>query len=485
MSLRSWRPVLGLAIILCASELILRAGSAWNLSRPDDPPWISFLGVKRLFPAKPPAPAGTRRVICVGGSTTAGYPFPRAGFPEWMQRELDRCGKAGAFEVSNHGLPGYGTLRVPFVLREALGEKPWAVVFYSGHNEVGERMVLQALPASSRGPASLFLRTAVATQLIRALSGPLASARGLAGPFGLPERIGEPHPRSTQADFEQRLRKMTRDAKTAGALPIICVTPTNLHFRPLTDTAALLSRAGEAARREDWVGRYRKAIFLRARGRPAAALDLLAKLPEQARVPGVLWLMGMCSEDLGKWAQAARLLRLANTVGPVATDAIRRAQRRIAREEGAVLVDLEEAFSAGAPAGLPDGKYFVDSHHLSLLGYRFAARRIIAALAARGLTAKTCPLAWNDRRPDRMLSELGLKPSYEAVPAGLLANEYALYGAGSNDPWFQEQAVALLAKGLRADAFSARARLRLDSPPVREVLSRASAMIREVEVRGN
>lgn len=65
------------------------------------------------------------------------------------------------------------------------------------------------------------------------------------------------------------------------------------------------------------------------------------------------------------------------------------------------------------------------------------------------------------------------------MPAGLLANEYALYEAGSGDPWFQEQAAALLAKGLRADASRARARLRLDYPPVQEVLSRASAMVRK------
>lgn len=477
--------MLVLAALLCAAELVLRAGSAWSLSSPADPPWISFLGVKRLFPEASRAPSGTRRVICVGGSTTAGYPFPHAGFPEWMQRELGRCGAGNSFEVLNRGLPGYGTLRESFVLREALAEKPWAVVFYSGHNEVGERMVLQASRVSPRWLASLFLNTAVGTAAIRALRGPLSSARGLSGPFGLPGSIPEPDPRGIQEDFERRLRKMVRDSKIAGALPIVCVTPVNLHFRPITDTAALLSRAGEGSgASRQWTARYRRAVSLRARGRPAEALGLLAKLPEPARVSGVLWLMGMCSEDLGRWTQAARWLRRADSVGEVATDAMRQAQRRVAREEGAVLVDLEEAFSAGTPAGLPDEKYFVDSHHLSLIGYRFAARRIVAALASRELAAKTCPLAWDERRPERMLAELGLKPDYEAVPAGLLANEYALYGA-SGDPWFQEQAVALLAKGLRADSPGARARLRLDSPPVRQVLARAFAALREAKVRGD
>lgn len=437
---------------LAGVELWLRRDAGWRAASPQDPVWVSFLGVKRVFPA-PAAPdePGVKRILCVGGSTTAGYPFPRAGYPEWLQLELTRCGAPG-LRVLNRGVGSYGTLREPIVLGQELeARRPAIVVLNSGQNDFQESMLYRGIPSLLRGGlARLAAGTALGTRLLRSL--PRARYQGpWQGPWGLPARLARPESDEVEAAFETRLRDMARRARAGGALPVICVTPVDLLFPPGDSEVVAFSRLPvphETSRA--WYETFKRARDLRRRGRPLEALRLLDALPPEARNPHLVWLTGACAHDAGDFARAKALLReTANRF--LASDRMRGAQRRVASEEGAVLVDLEAAFSAGRPDGLPDPRYFSDGHHLSALGYRVQAREILRSLAARGEAPSACPARW-DGRPDRMLQrDLGLDPSYDAIAFALLANAFVLYNMGSDNPWFTERAVTMLEAAIKAD----------------------------------
>jgi lysophospholipase L1-like esterase len=443
---------LAAAALLGAELWARRSDAGWRAASPLDPVWVSFLGVKRVFPppATPDEP-GVKRILCVGGSTTAGYPFPRAGYPEWLQLELTRCGAPG-LRVLNRGVGSYGTLREPIVLAQELeARRPSIVVLNSGQNDYQELMLYRGIPYLLRGwPARLAASTALGTRLLRSL--PRGEYHGpWQGPWGLPARLGKPHAAEVEQAFETRLRDMARAARAHGALPVICVTPVDLLFPPGDSEIVAFNRLPvphETSR--VWYRTFTRARELRAHGSPLQALKLLATLPPEARNPHLVWLTGACAHDAGDFARARTLLReSANRF--LASERMREAQRRVASEEDAVLVDLEAAFAAGRPDGLPDPKYFSDGHHLSALGYRVQAREILRALAARGQAPSSCPARW-DGRPDRMLQrDLGLDPSYDAVAYALLANAFVLYNMGSDNPWFTERAVEMLEAAIKAD----------------------------------
>lgn len=86
------------------------------------------------FPAR--KRAGTFRVICVGDSTTAGWPYnPSGAYPRWLAATVADARPDARVEVVNAGFHGFDSRRSLAVLREALRYEPDAVVFRAGYND--------------------------------------------------------------------------------------------------------------------------------------------------------------------------------------------------------------------------------------------------------------------------------------------------------------------------------------------------------------
>src|SRR5581483_7334711 len=116
--------------LLAGGEMVCRRfNKSWDQLAPNDPYWVSFFGDKRAFARLPkPTNSDSLRIFCVGGSVTAGFPFPHAGYPEWMQEELRACGLSGEIQIVNRGMGSWGSLREEFLVRQSLEETPWAVI---------------------------------------------------------------------------------------------------------------------------------------------------------------------------------------------------------------------------------------------------------------------------------------------------------------------------------------------------------------------
>lgn len=87
-----------------------------------------------------PKPTGTKRVFCVGGSTTFGRPFADStSYAGWLREFLNVVDPSVNWEVINAGGVSYASYRVARVMEELADYEPDLFIVLSAHNEFLER----------------------------------------------------------------------------------------------------------------------------------------------------------------------------------------------------------------------------------------------------------------------------------------------------------------------------------------------------------
>ncbi len=105
--------------------------------------------------------AGTKRIFCLGGSTTYGHPYwDETSFSGWMRRYLPEVDASQSWEVINAGGISYASYRVAALMEELVNYEPDIFVVYSAHNEFLER----------RTYANMFEQSSLTLQLAASLS---------------------------------------------------------------------------------------------------------------------------------------------------------------------------------------------------------------------------------------------------------------------------------------------------------------------------
>lgn len=159
---RTWKKVVfALVVTGCfflALELVLALAGITPLIKQQDP-FSGFTGAMPLFveDSREPArrttatnklayfnsqsfsetkAAGTRRVFCLGGSTTYGRPYnDTTSFAGWLRELLPLADPAHRWEVINAGGISYASYRVAAVTEQLLEMDPDLLIIYTGHNE--------------------------------------------------------------------------------------------------------------------------------------------------------------------------------------------------------------------------------------------------------------------------------------------------------------------------------------------------------------
>lgn len=91
-------------------------------------------------------PPGTRRVFCLGGSTTYGRPYrDPTSFAGWLREFLAEVDPEISWEVINAGGVSYASYRVARIAEEIVHYEPDLVIIYTGHNEFLERRTYESL----------------------------------------------------------------------------------------------------------------------------------------------------------------------------------------------------------------------------------------------------------------------------------------------------------------------------------------------------
>jgi tetratricopeptide (TPR) repeat protein len=88
----------------------------------------------------------TKRIFCMGGSTTYGHPYwDSTSFPGWMREFLPVVDPSQKWEVINAGGISYASYRVAALMEELSQYEPDLFVVYSVHNEFLERRTYQSM----------------------------------------------------------------------------------------------------------------------------------------------------------------------------------------------------------------------------------------------------------------------------------------------------------------------------------------------------
>lgn len=187
-------------------------------------------------------PDGTRRVFCVGGSTTYGRPYWDAtSYSGWLREFLPLVDDSCDWEVINVGGVSYASYRVAAVMEELARYEPDLFIVYSVHNEFLERRTYAGMFEQSSTQlrlSAMLSRTRTWALLDRVIKQPTTVEPRSASEMP-PEEVDEilnhtvgpsDYHRDDQwradvlAHYEMNLRRMVKIAREAGS-QIVFITP--------------------------------------------------------------------------------------------------------------------------------------------------------------------------------------------------------------------------------------------------------------------
>ncbi|WP_161602507.1 tetratricopeptide repeat protein [Tautonia marina] len=353
-------------------------------------------------------PAGSYRIVCLGGSTTYGRPFfDHTAFPGWLRAFLPAADPSRDWEVINAGAISYASYRVRGLMEELSRFEPDLFVVYMGHNEFLERRTyadVLATPGWLRGAGGLIHQTRTATVIQQGLD-----RVGLLGPpdpthraAGLQDEVTripinavgpEAYTRDPAfhaevlAHFEATLQAMVDLAESRGAGLILVTTPSNLRdFAPIKSE----HRAGLGPEQlRDWQTHFDAGTAALAAGDSEAAREAFARAEAiDDQHAELLYRSGQALDALGQTEAARdRFLRAReeDICSLRALSATNEAIRRVAAARGVPLVDAEALLTARSPDQIPGEEAFFDHVHLKVEPHRRLALDLLEAMATAGV----------------------------------------------------------------------------------------------------
>ncbi|MEZ4291778.1 MAG: tetratricopeptide repeat protein [Myxococcota bacterium] len=400
-------PYVGFAgeIPLFEDELDAETGVLWRRTAPNK---LSF-NDQRFLADKP---EGSRRVFCLGGSTTYGRPYDDAtSFCRWLRESLAIVAPDTTWEVVNAGGISYASYRVTALMRQLVREEPDLFVVYTGHNEfleertyagMRDRSALRRhveLAASHSRVYGLLDTTARRFRWpergARASSGTRAGPARRRGPhaLGVERRPSTPtiattRPIRRRGAFPAQFDRMVDIARNAEAelvlsfrgQPLDC-SPFKSEPDPELDEATARSLRTRLSAAEQAL--HRGALA-------SARAGFEAVLERDPRHAHARYGLGRVLRALGEpdAAHEAFVAARDQDVCPLrALTEVAAIVRETGREQGVPTVDfpavLREASGAGTPHA-PGAEWFLDHVHPTIDGHRLLARHLMRAVHALG-----------------------------------------------------------------------------------------------------
>jgi tetratricopeptide (TPR) repeat protein len=387
-------------------------------------------------------PSGGLRIFTLGGSSSYGFPWSApVAFTAVLGDVLSASHPDRSIEAINASGVSYAMHRLNIVADELFHYEPDIFIIYSGHNEFIEPEFFNAL--KRRGATRNRFEYALAnTHVYSAMQALLGEAveTPRRRQSGFDERVRRADSATYSAaakkavieEYQWRLQRLVRRAQQRGIRVVICTVPSNLRdWRPEQSVAdSTLDPAG----RQRWEralhsGRQR----LEAGDFEAALDDFGVALESSAQHALTHYLMGQSHEGLGHWAQAGEAYRRARDkdASPSrALSASNEAVRQVAREEGALLVDIDELFATQSPHGLVGFNLIEDYVHPTLAGHREIAWHLWEALEQSGWVDEAITV---QRQQFDILVDRRGTPNNQANPSWLYNQGIVLAVQGRDD----------------------------------------------------
>ncbi|HUG66761.1 MAG TPA: hypothetical protein VMM76_03350 [Pirellulaceae bacterium] len=362
-----------------------------------------------------PKPASVYRIVVVGGSTVAGFPYPfELALPKHLEVILEQQLPEMKFEVLNAGITSINSFSEVDIVRQAVTCGPDLIVVHSGHNEFygpGGSASTSSNLTPALYPAMQTLRRQRSFQLALSLV-PRPSESHLIAT--LPADIAIPLDgavfNSTRARYQANLQKIVDLAKRAKIPIVLSNVPSNLRdLSPLQTNSSQAGTEGEAEAEN-------QALLLKEAMRDVSykKYDLaLQTLTEARRVdpthPLLAYRQAQCFELLERRAEAAEGYALAADLDGCrfrAPSSFASIVREVAEREpaGVYFCDVAGQFKNVSRFPAPGSDLFLEHVHYNLNGHWQAARFL-----AECIVEKVLGSAWdverfpNDQRRDKLL----------------------------------------------------------------------------------
>ena len=339
---------------------------------------------------------GTVRIFCLGGSTTAGFPFEiNANFPFQLQHRLKKAFPNNVIEIVNLGISAVNSFTVLDLLPEILEKQPDGLIIYMGHNEFYGAFGVGS--TQSVGSNRTLILTYLAFkkwrifQLLENVIGqfsnrqkPGETAESLMQAMAARQEIPLYDPAVAQArdNFAANLQEIVRTAKAANVPVVLSTLVSNLR-----DHSPFISKFAE---KQDETTRNRlNAQLLEAHGLVAAgqlekAASLLNAVAAVDSVSAEMHFLrgeialksGKTDAAFGAFSRARDLDLLRFRAPSFFNDVI----RTVAETEQLPLVDLAAVFRAASPEGIPGNNLFLEHLHPNFTGYQLMAQSYAIAL---------------------------------------------------------------------------------------------------------
>jgi hypothetical protein len=371
---------------------------------------------------------GTKRIFCLGGSTTQGEPFkPPTAFPTWLRINLELANPNQSLEVINCGGLSYASYRLLPLVNEVLDYEPDLIVLDCGHNEFLENRELTEWKSMHEN--SFALHASRSLRVVQFLSSTLKRESPATAPartklerdvHALLDNQGglEKYHRS-ELDRESVAKSMRWNVQSIVEacqqkhVPILLLIPTSnvLNTPPFKiESSPWLDGPSLQELEHYW------SIAIDRSSDPSTVVDAMHQVlrldPEHA---GALYWLGNHAYREGRFDDAAHYLKKArdHDVCPLrANEELMRSIRIIAEQSGAWCLDVNALFESISEHSLVGDRWLVDHVHPRIEGHQLMGEKI-AELLLSNRWMDVQDVDWKSHRAEHYRKHLsGLSDDY-------------------------------------------------------------------------
>lgn len=367
-------------------------------------------------------PDGTRRIFCVGGSTTFGRPYnDMTSFCGWLREMLPKADPTVGWELINAGGVSYASYRVAALMEELIRYEPDLFIIYSGHNEFLERRTYGRIintPRVLRGLGAVMSRTRIYAAAEKAIGKAGRQPEKKEGQRDylpgevktiLERSLGpEEYHRNDQLrrqvfeHYRCNLSRMIDIARSVGAKVILVTPASNLrHCWPFKSEH---SDGLADAEREEFRTLYEKASAYHSAGRWGGALAAIDKaIAIDDRHARAQYLRGRVLWELERFDQAKAAFERAmdEDVCPLrALKPMLDIVAEVAKEENVPVVDFVAMVEDMSEHGTPGEDLFLDHAHPTIEGNRQLGLALLETMNKHGMMRLAS--TWSDADIERI-----------------------------------------------------------------------------------
>lgn len=351
--------------------------------------------------------SGTRRVFCVGGSTTQGEPYkPATAFPLWLEKNLRLIEPSHDWEIINCGGLSYASYRILPIVLEVLQYSPDLIIIDCGHNEFLEDRELSGWKDTPPALAKM-MSLSQSSRLVQFISNSVSSSSATSNNNPsktklqrevnalLDDRGGleKYHRDSLNADavgksMAWNLERMIEACQSAG-VPVILLVPTsNVRDCPpfKCELSNALAESDRSAIQAHWSRCEQLQSNEHAQQDPGNQKDTVAIIEELDQLLAIdpchsqaLYLRGKIELDRKNIERARQLLTRARDcdVCPLrATSSIQDLIRKLSTLTNIWMFDVDELFQSVSTDELVGEKWLVDHVHPRIEGHQLLGERL-------------------------------------------------------------------------------------------------------------